>query len=120
MPRIYAYSFICDDAQQLQKFVARTDCFVESISREDFFIIAKKYYQLAEQLDFIREIREKFEEEETDFDFFRYKAPNRVFSDEVKGLIRKKFRVALTKFIKKYRKGEADIPPALKILKEFQ
>ena len=42
------------------------------------------------------------------------------FSDEVKNLIRKKFRVALTKFIKKYRKGEADIPPALKILKEFQ
>ena len=65
-------------------------------------------------------IREKFEEDETDFDFFRYKAPNRIFTNEVKSLIRKKFRVALTKFINKYRCGEADIPPALKILKEFQ
>merc|ERR1712166_585009 len=62
-----AYSFICDDAQQLQKFVAKTNCIVESISREDFFNIAKRYYQLADKLDFIRE---KFEEDETDFDFF--------------------------------------------------
>lgn len=44
----------------------------------------------------------------------------REFTDQVKSLIRKKFRIALTKFIRKYRKGEADIPPALKILKEFQ
>ena len=35
-------------------------------------------------------------------------------------MIRKKFRVALAKFIRKYKKGEVDIPPALKILKEFQ
>jgi len=38
------YSFMCDDAQQLMKFIAKTDCIVESISREDFFLIAKKYY----------------------------------------------------------------------------
>ena len=35
-------------------------------------------------------------------------------------LIRKKFKIALTRFIKKYRAEETDIPPALKILKEFQ
>ena len=46
--------------------------------------------------------------------------PKRFFSEETKSLIRKKFRVALTKFIVKYRMGEADIPPALKILKDFQ
>lgn len=112
-----AYSFICDDAQQLQKFVAKTICIVESISREDFFQIAKKYYQLADKLDFIRQ---KFEEDETDFDFFRYRIANRNFSDKLKSLIRKKFRVALTRFIRKYKKGETDIPPALRILKEFQ
>jgi len=28
--------------------------------------------------------------------------------------------VALGKFFRKYKKGKADIPPALKILKEFQ
>mmetsp|Transcript_22845 Transcript_22845/g.35162 ORF Transcript_22845/g.35162 Transcript_22845/m.35162 type:complete len:153 (+) Transcript_22845:606-1064(+) len=38
------YSFMCDDAQQLMKFVAKTDCIVESISREDFFLIAKRFY----------------------------------------------------------------------------
>jgi len=31
-----------------------------------------------------------------------------------------KFRVALSRWIRKYRKKEVDIPPALKILKEFQ
>ena len=46
--------------------------------------------------------------------------PNRNFSPEVKALIRKKFRVALSKFIRKFKKGLVDIPPALKILKEFQ
>ena len=107
---------MCDDAQLLQKFVARTVCVVESISREDFFQIAKKYYQLADKLDFIRQ---KFQEDETDFDFFRYKQP-RQFSEEVKRIIRMKFRVALSRWIRKYRKKEVDIPPALKILKEFQ
>lgn len=51
-----AYSFICDDAQQLQKFVSKSKhCIVESISREDFFKLARKYYQLSDKLDFIRE-----------------------------------------------------------------
>ena len=67
---ICAYSFICDDAQLLHKYVAKTDCIIESVSREDFFMIAKKYYKLADKLDFIRQ---KFEEDETDFDFFRYR-----------------------------------------------
>jgi len=35
-------------------------------------------------------------------------------------LIRRKFRRALTKFIRKYKKKEVDIPKALLILKEFQ
>ena len=77
--------------------------------------MAKKYYQLADKLDFIRE---KFHEEETDFDFFRYRE-NRNFSEQIKMAIRKKFRVALTQFIRKYKKGETVIPPALKILKVF-
>lgn len=90
---------------------------MESISREDFFKLARKYYQLSDKLDFIRE---KFQEEETDFDFFRYRNPEKELSEPTKRLIRKKFRVALTKFIKRYKQGEIDIPPALKILKEFQ
>ena len=35
-------------------------------------------------------------------------------------MIRRKFRRALTKFIRKYKKKEVDIPKALLILKEFQ
>ena len=53
------------------------------------------------------------------FDFFRYKQP-RNFPEATKRQIRLKFRVALTHWIRKYRKNEVDIPPALKILKEFQ
>lgn len=111
-----AYSFMCDDAQLLQKFQARTVCVIESISRDDFFQIAKKYYQLADKLDFIRQ---KFQQDETDFDFFRYKQP-RNFPEATKRAIRLKFKVALKDWIIKYRKGGVDIPPALKILKEFQ
>ena len=50
-------------------------------------------------------IREKFDENEIDFDFFRYRAPRKEFSDQLKGLIRKKFRVALCRFYQKYRDG---------------
>ena len=89
---------------------------IESISRDDFFQIAKKYYQLADKLDIIRK---QFQQDETDFDFFRYKQP-RNFPEATKRQIRLKFRVALTHWIRKYRKNEVDIPPALKILKEFQ
>jgi len=65
-------------------------------------------------------IREKFDENETDFDFFRFRAPRREFSDHIKGLIRKKFRLALCKFYQRYRDGEQDLPEALRIIKEVQ
>ena len=51
-------------------------------------------------------IREKFDENEIDFDFFRYRPPRKEYSDKLKGLIRKKFRVALCRFYQKYRDGE--------------
>ena len=43
-------------------------------------------------------IREKFDENETDFDFFRFRTPRKEYSEKLKSLIRKKFRVALCKF----------------------
>jgi hypothetical protein len=64
-------------------------------------------------------IKEKFEENETDFDFYRFRAPRKEFSNELKSLIRLKFRAALGRFIRKYNKGEEDIPRALRIIKEF-
>jgi len=110
-----AYTFISDDAQQLQMFKAKSNCIVESIGREDFFNLAKKYYQLADQLELINE---KFDENETDFDFFRYRMKRRL-PQEVRLLVRKKFRVALCKFLRKYKNGEAEIPRALTMIKEF-
>lgn len=74
------------------------------------FRLARKYYQLANKLNFIRE---KFEEQETDFDFFRYRPQRKQFSNELKSKIRLKFRIALRKFLKKYKAGEADIPKPL-------
>lgn len=63
--------------------------------------MAKKYYQLADQLDLIRE---KFDENETDFDFYRFRIPRKKeLSAKIKNQVRKKFRVALTKFFNKYK-----------------
>lgn len=50
-------------------------------------------------------IREKFDENETDFDFFRYRVPRKEFSEKLKSLIRKKFRVALCRFYQRYSSG---------------
>ena len=41
---ICAYTFISDDAQQLQTFRAKTNCIIESICRDDIFRLAKKYF----------------------------------------------------------------------------
>lgn len=95
----------------------KTDCIIESISREDVLRLAKKYYQLSDQVDMIKE---KYDETDTDFDFFRYRIPRREFSDELKSKIRKKFRAALGRFFRKYKDGEEDIPKALKMIKEYQ
>ena len=79
--------------------------------------LAKKYYPVSEQLDLIRE---KFDEGETDFDFFRFRPPrSKDFSDKLKTLIRKKFRAALCKFIRNYKSGVCDIPRPLLVIKEF-
>lgn len=64
-------------------------------------------------------INEKFDENETDFDFFRFRMKRRL-PEEVRSLVRKKFRVALCKFLRKYKSGDAEIPRALTMIKEFQ
>ena len=66
--------------------MAKETCIVESISRKDFFRVARKYYELADRIDFIRR---KFEEEEVDFDFFRFRAiRKKVFDEDLKSAIR--------------------------------
>jgi hypothetical protein len=46
--------------------------------------------------------------------------PRKEYSKELKSLIRKKFRAALGRFFRKYKKGEEDIPRALILIKEYQ
>ena len=58
-------------------------------------------------------IREKFDENDTDFDFYRYRVPRKEFSQELKRAIRLKMRATLLKFFKAYQEGEADIPRGL-------
>ena len=73
--------------------MAKTNCIVESISRKDFFRVANKYYELADKLEFIRR---KFEEDEVDFDYFRFMSVRKKqFSEELKRQIRLKFRYSL-------------------------
>ena len=62
--------------------MARENCIVESISRKDMFKVARKYYELADSMDFVRR---KFEEEEVDFDFFRFRPiRKKAFDDNLK------------------------------------
>lgn len=81
------------------------------------FSLAKKYYQLADQLD---EIREKFEENDTDFDFFRFRPPRKELSQQYKEIIKAKFRLALQQFFREYKANGCRIPRALELIKEFQ
>ena len=98
--------------------MAKENCIVESISRKDMFKVARKYYELADTLDFVRK---KFEEEEGDFDFFRFRAIRRKQYDEnLKSAIRQKFRYALSNWLKKYKAGEVDLPEPLRVIKQFQ
>ena len=73
---------------------------------------------MADKLEFIRR---KFEEDEVDFDFFRFRAVRKkAFSDELKRKIRLKFRFSLSQFLHDYKQGKADLPKPLKLIKEFQ
>ena len=50
------------------------------------FKVARKYYELADTLDFVRR---KFEEEEVDFDFFRFRTiRKKQFDENLKSAIR--------------------------------
>ena len=50
------------------------------------FKVARKYYELADSLDFVRR---KFEEEEVDFDFFRFRPiRKKAFDENLKSQIR--------------------------------
>ena len=101
----------------MQKFVAKEACIVESISRKDFFKVARKYYELADRIDFIRR---KFEEDEVDFDFFRFRAiRKKKFDDKLKSAIREKFRFALKRWLAAYKLGEVDLPEPLRVIKQF-
>ena len=64
-------------------------------------------------------IRERFDEDGTDFDFYRFRVPRKEFTPQLKALIRKKFRAALGKFFRKYKKGEEEIPKALSVIKQY-
>ena len=82
------------------------------------FKVARKYYELADTLDFVRR---KFEEEEVDFDFFRFRIiRKKQFDESLKSAIRQKFRYALTTWLKKYKAGEVDLPEPLRVIKQFQ
>ena len=64
-------------------------------------------------------VRKKFDEEETDFDFFRFRAIRKnPLNPDLKRAIRIKFRFALQKFIRRYQKGQTDLPRPLKLIKE--
>jgi hypothetical protein len=110
--------FLSDEAQQLQRFEAKETCIIEQISREDVFRVARKYYKLADALNWVRQ---KFEEEEVDFDFFRFKIPrSKPLPEETRRDLRLKFRALISDFTKAVRRGERSLPQPLEILKSYQ
>ena len=81
------------------------------------FKVARKFYELADSPD---EVKRKFEEEEVDFDFFRFRViRKKQFDETLKSAIRQKFRYALSNWLKKYKAGEVDLPEPLRVIKQF-
>ena len=65
-------------------------------------------------------IRRKFEEDEVDFDFFRFRQiRKKAFDDNLKRAIREKFRVALKRWLADYKEGKVDLPEPLRVIKQF-
>ena len=65
-------------------------------------------------------IRRKFEEDEVDFDFFRFRViRKKKFDERLKSAIREKFRFALKHWLAAYKAGEVDLPEPLRVIKQF-
>jgi len=106
------------DLYQLVNFRASSTCIVESIKIKDLKRLEKSHIQLS---DIFKQIEiEILNDEKTDLDFFRYRAPRtKAIPLNVKKIIRKKFRVAVINFCKQVKSGEKQQLPALDALKKF-
>lgn len=71
------------------------------VSIDDLKELSKKYLHLSDTLKKLEveiDINEK-----NDFDFFRYRRPRPDLSEDIKTRVRRKFRNALSRFLKRYR-----------------
>lgn len=75
-------------------------------------MLERKYLQLSDEIKKLRlQIGNK---DKSELDFFRYLKPmKKELSPQIKSLIRLKFKAAVKKFIKMYKKGEDNLPNAL-------
>ena len=71
--------------------------------------------------DALNWVRQKFQEEEFDFDFFRFRIPRKTpLNEEVKRDLRLKFRAVIDPFTKAVMEGSRELPEPLRILKSYQ
>ena len=111
------YSPFNTELTQLVQFRAKTTCFVELISIKQLRELEKQYFQLS---DIFKKLAIEIENgEKTDLDFFRYRPPRDRITEDIKCLIRKKFRIAVINYYRKHKQGLAQPLPALEALKEL-
>eukprot|EP00347_Sterkiella_histriomuscorum_P005402 403356751 len=113
------YSPFSEEMHQLVNFRATTTCIVESINIKELKELEKNFIQIS---DIFRQLQIEIENnDKTDLDFFRYRPPrDKPMPENVKLMIRKKFRVSILSFIREYKAGRAKNLPALDALREFQ
>lgn len=113
-----AFSAFSEDVQQLVNFKAKTSCIVETINVQDLDDIERTYLQLSDEIKRLRLLIDN--KDKSELDFFRYLKPLRRQHDEdIKKLVRKKFRAAVKIFTQKYKQNKDCLPNALIALQEI-
>lgn len=113
------YTGFSKDMYQLVNFRAGSTSIVESISIKDLRELEKNHIQLS---DILKQMEiEILNGEKSDLDFFRFKPPRtKEIPQNIKKLIRKKFRDAIINFCKQYKLEKRQMLPPLEALKQFQ
>lgn len=113
-----AFSAFSEDVQQLVNFKAKTSCIVETIDVRDLDYIERTYLQLSDEIKKLRLLIDN--KDKSELDFFRYLKPlKREHKENVKAQVRRKFRAAVKKFIKKYKENKNCLPNALVALQDI-
>lgn len=91
---------------------------METIHVSDLEYIERTYLQLSDEIKKLKLLIDN--KDKSELDFFRYLKPlKRELKENVRAQVRKKFRVAVKKFTKKYKENKNCLPNALVALQDI-